>query len=441
MQNIIELPPSLDDQLWYDFLISAPSADAETVIRQINENYEYWDVVKYKYRERVDGYTPETLWHYAHIYRDHSRQTVWEKYNVTFSLTNKMQRVCHEFDMNFGGSWTSSSIIPLENKEQYLISSQMEEAIFSSQIEGAATTRQVAKDMLRKKQKPKDRSQQMIYNNYATILNIKEHLNEPFSAERLLELHRLMTNGTLENPEDAGRFRQNNNVVVEDGITHRIVHTPPPYDEIPEFVNTLKSFFNDTNPSVFIHPIIRGIIIHYMLTYVHPFADGNGRTARALFYWYMLKQNYWLTEFLSISRVIIGSKKKYEKAYICSEADHNDMGYFIDYNLEVLAKAFKKLQEYLNRKAVEKRMANTFLRLGNINNRQAMVIKMFYDNPKEVITVKDLEGKFRVTAATAKSDIVGLMQRGFLGEVSFNKVKKGYVKGEQFDELIKQVSL
>lgn len=45
-----------------------------------------------------------------------------------------------------------------------------------------------------------------------------------------------------------------------------------------------------------------------MIAYMHPFVDGNGRTARALFYWYMLKSGYWLTEYLSISRVIAKSK-------------------------------------------------------------------------------------------------------------------------------------
>ena len=70
--------------------------------------------------------------------------------------------------MNFGGSWGASSIFPEDKttQELYLISSIMEEAIASSQMEGAATTREAAKDMLRKKISPKDKSQRMILNNY-----------------------------------------------------------------------------------------------------------------------------------------------------------------------------------------------------------------------------------------------------------------------------------
>jgi Fic family protein len=350
-----------------------------------------------------------------------------------------MQRMCHEFDMNFGGSWGNSAVLSHENREQYLISSLMEEAIFSSQMEGAATTRKVAKEMLRKKMAPKDKSQQMIVNNYQTIRFIVENKDTPLTPELVFHIHHLMTEKTLENPEGAGRLRMNDDVVVEDGITHEVVHTPPPYQELPTFVEELCRYFNETNAKVFVHPIIRGIIIHFMIAYMHPFVDGNGRTARALFYWYMLKQGYWLMEYMSVSRVIASSKKSYEKAYQYVESDGMDLGYFIVYNLKVLEKAFKQLQAYLKKKQEEKMLANTFLQLGNINERQAQIIRMYIDNPNEVLTVKDVQTKFMVTATTAKSDITGLMQRGMLSEISFNKVKKGYIKGENFDESIKQI--
>ena len=304
-------------------------------------------------------------------------------------------------------------------------------------MEGAATTRKVAKDMLRKKITPKDKSQQMIANNYQTIQFVVQHKDTPLTPELLLRVHQLMTERTLENPEDAGRFRTNDDVVVENGITHEIVHFPPPYTEIPSFVKDLCKFFNEEKPKVFIHPIIRGIIIHFMLAYVHPFADGNGRTARALFYWYMLKQKYWLTEYLSISRVIAKSKKSYEKSFQYTEADGRDIGYFVAYNLRVLELSFKQLQGYLKRKQEEKKAANAFLQLGEINDRQAQIIKMFVDNPKEVITVKDLQNKFFVSPTTAKLDIVGLLDRGLLVEIPFNKVKRGYKRSDAFDDIVK----
>ena len=86
-----------------------------------------------------------------------------------------MQRMCHDFDMIFGSFWESNTT-PLENeKMRYLANSLMEEAIFSSQMEGAATTRAVAKEMLKNGMSPRDKSQQMISNNYKTICYIVKH--------------------------------------------------------------------------------------------------------------------------------------------------------------------------------------------------------------------------------------------------------------------------
>lgn len=415
-----------------------PDEKLTAIIEKINDEYEYWDKVKYKNIPESCTSVQE-LWTRVKASRITTTVYTWEKYDVIFGLTNRMQRMCHEFDMNFGGSWGNSAVLSHENREQYLISSLMEEAIFSSQMEGAATTRKVAKDMLRKKMAPKDKSQQMIANNYQTIRFIVENKEKPLTPELVFHIHHLMTEKTLENPEDAGRLRRNDDVVVEDGITHEVVHMPPSYEELPTFVEELCHYFNETDAKIFVHPIIRGIIIHFMVAYMHPFVDGNGRTARALFYWYMLKQGYWLMEYMSVSRVIASSKKSYEKAYQYVESDGMDVGYFIIYNLKVLEKAFKQLQAYLKKKQEEKTLANAFLQLGNINERQAQIIRMYIDNPNEVLTVKDVQTKFMVTATTAKSDITGLMQRGMLSEISFNKVKKGYIKGEDFDESIKQI--
>jgi len=431
----IEKAPSISQEDLLSAMLLTPNDKVQEVVNIVNETFEYWDTIKYK--RCPEGCTPQQLWTYVKAARVKSMMSVWGKYGITLTLTNQMQRMCHEIDMNWGGSWGTDSIIGDENKEQYLVGSLMEEAIYSSQMEGAATTRKVAKEMLRKKMTPKDKSQQMIANNYQTIQFIVSHKDALLTPELLLQIHQLMTEHTMQNPQEAGCFRSNNDVVVENGITHETVHIPPTYEEIPNFVEDLCRFFNEQDAPQFIHPIIRGIIIHFMVAYVHPFADGNGRTARALFYWYMLKQGYWLTEYLSISRVIAKSKKSYEKAFLYTEADGMDMGYFVAYNMRVLQQSFKQLQDYIKRKQEEKRAANSFLRIGNINARQAQIIKMFADDSNLVVTIADLQAKFLVSPTTAKADVVGLMNMGLLSEISFNKVKKGYIKGEQFDEITK----
>ena len=430
----MEQPPKVSGRELMKALVGLHSLPEQMkqLVQSVNDHYEYWD--KAKYKALPPGFTPEDLWRFVVADRRTKIVQVWPKYHVHFSLTGMMQQQCHQYDMNFGGSWGADSLIQDKHRERYLVSSLMEEAISSSQMEGAATTRRVAKDMLRRHATPRDRSQQMIVNNYQTIRFIVEHKQEPLTRDMLLHIHHLMTDRTMERPEDAGQFRKNDDVVVENAITHDIVHRPPSYRDIPQFVDDLCSFFNASQPPTFIHPIIRGIVIHFMLAYMHPFVDGNGRTSRALFYWYMLREGYWLTEYLSISRIIYRSKNSYEKAFLCSEADGMDIGYFIAYHLRVLGLAFRDLQSYLQRKIEEREAAAAYLSIPGLNERQAEMIKMYADNPNAMYTVREFQARFQVTPTTVKSDLEQLMKMGIVRQIPLNKVKRGYVKGDSFDE-------
>lgn len=426
---MIELPPKIDRKTIVNALLKESNEEIAQLVDAINSNYEYWDKVKYK--SLPEGFTPQMLWAHVKASRLRGMITVWEKYDINLCVTSKMLRMCHEFDMKFGSFWETDNDAQSPEKKYYLSSSLMEEAIYSSKMEGASTTRVVAKEMLRKKKSPQNKAQQMIVNNYSTIRYIVEHKDEPLTEESLLYVHKLMTENTLDDPADAGRFRTNDKVVVADMIEGDIVYTPPTYKDIPDFVETICDFFNNSNPRTFIHPIIKGIIIHFMVAYMHPFVDGNGRTARALFYWYMLKENYKLTEYMSISRVISKSKASYEKAFRYTENDGNDMGYFVAYNLKALEISFQQLREYIQRKQQEKKAANTFMMAGNINYRQAMVLQRLTEEPDAILTVRDVQEQFSVSSMTARKDLTDLVQQGYLTEVAINKVTRGYIKMQE----------
>lgn len=426
---MIEQPPKIDKKLIVNVLLKGIEPDIMSIVDKVNADYEYWDKVKYK--KLPDGLTPQMLWTYVKAARLKLTVPVWAKFNINLCVTSQMQRLCHEFDMKFGSFWESEEDTPFVEKKYYLSSSLMEEAIYSSKMEGASTTRIVAKDMLRKKKSPQNKSQQMIVNNYNTIQYIVEHKDEPLTEELLLTIHRLMTEKTLDNSEDAGRFRTNDKVVVADMSDGDVIYTPPSHLEIPEFVDTLCDFFNNGNPDIFIHPIIRGIIVHFMLAFMHPFVDGNGRTARALFYWYMLKEKYWLTEYMSISRIIAKSKPSYEKSFLYAESDNNDIGYFVSYNLRALDISFQQLTDYIQRKKQEKKAATSFMLAGNINQRQAMILQRFKEEPETIMTVKDMQEQFSISSMTARKDLSDLVLQGYLTEIALNKVTRGYIKVQE----------
>ena len=426
---MIELPPKIDRKTLVNALLKGIDPNIMPVVDKVNADYEYWD--KAKYKKLPEGFTPQMLWTNVKASRLRSTIPVWNKYGINLCVTSQMQRLCHEFDMKFGSFWEVEGDSKSAEKKYYLSSSLMEEAIYSSKMEGASTTRIVAKDMLRKKKSPQNKSQQMIVNNYNTIQYIVEHKEQPLTEELLLTIHRLMTEKTLDNPEDAGRFRTNDKVVVADMVEGDIVYTPPSFQEIPEFVESLCNFFNNDNPRTFIHPIIRGIIVHFMLAFMHPFVDGNGRTARALFYWYMLKEGYKLTEYMSISRVIAKSKANYEKAFRYVENDGNDVGYFVAYNLGALEKSFQQLRDYIQRKQREKRAASSFMMAGNINQRQALILQQLKEEPDTIFTVKDVQEQFSVSSMTARKDLADLVRQNYMTEIALNKVTRGYIKMQE----------
>lgn len=406
-------------------------------INVILDKYLYWSEVKYKKITGIDD--EKKRWAIIKSLRKNKSIEIYPPFNLKFSLTNEMLRLCHTFDMAFGGSWGSESVLPQKNRQRYLISSVIEEAISSSQMEGASTTRKVAKEMLRKNITPKDKSQRMIYNNFQTINYLSSHINEPLSIDLILTTHSLITKSTLVNDEDSGSFRQNDDVVVENAITHEIVHTPPSFSEIPKSIEWLINFANSDNRSFFIHPIIKATIIHFFISYLHPFVDGNGRTARALFHWYMLKSGYWLIEYMSISRIINKTKSSYENSFLFTEADENDMGYFINYNLKALDKAFEELKKYIAKKTAQQKDQNRLLKIGSINQRQAEILYMFLKEEDTILTIKDITSKVLASPTTVKQDLKSLIARGLIREISFNKKKNGYMRGFKYSEMVESL--
>jgi Fic family protein len=434
---MIEQPPRIEQKNFSKALKMLKDKDCLSKIRAINDKYYYWDKVKY---QNVDcSYSPIDLWTAVKLSRHIDYKYLkFGDYTFSFTQTDFIQRVLHEFDLNVGGNLGSQKLMPEEDKDKYLVSSIMEEAIASSQMEGAVTTRKKAKEMLRKNDKPRSKSEQMILNNYRTIQHIVNHKNENLTPDNLLVIHKLITSNTLEEKQYEGAYRNTNDIYVVNHVDSEVVHTPPDFKEIQGLIKQICDFFNNDNHEFFIHPILKGIIIHFLIGYAHPFVDGNGRTARALFYWYLLSKGYWLAEYLSISRLIIKSKSQYEKAYLYTENDENDLTYFLNYNLKAMELAFEALRKYIQRKIEEKKYITNFQRISHINERQAEILKMYYDESNLILTVKEIETRFIVSNQTARADLLQLVDSGFIEIIQANKKKQIFVRTDNFERLVKE---
>ncbi|MDA1354600.1 MAG: Fic family protein, partial [bacterium] len=304
-----------------------------------------------------------------------------------------------------------------------IISSLINEAITSSQIEGAAVTRRKAKELIRSGNKPKNRDEKMIINNYLTIHRIKsEFYKEEASDELLSQIHIQLTEDTLK-AEDVGRFREDvddQDIVCVYDDDGKVLHEPPNAEMLPKYLADLYQFMNDERE--FVHPVLKAIIIHFAIGYIHPYYDGNGRLARALFYWYLIKKGYRLFEFISISEQIKNSVGQYKRAYLYTEIDDNDLTYFINYQLKVINICIKDLKIYINKQVKElKRIKESLKDIPGINIRQLDLLNHALKHPDYRYTIKDHQTSNGISWATARTDLMSLAQKMLLDQKKLGK--------------------
>jgi Fic family protein len=171
---------------------------------------------------------------------------------------------------------------------------------------------------------------------------------------------------------------------------------------------------NGKPDQTFIHPVLRAIVVHLWLAYDHPFEDGNGRTARALFYWVMASQGYLLTEYLSISRVLNAARAKYRRSFLLTETDDLDATYFILYQLEVIVRAIDDLHEHLRHRMRELRETEEVLRRSDLNHRQLALLGYALRHPDADFTYVSHASSHRVVRQSARRDLLELVDKGFL---------------------------
>jgi len=301
-------------------------------------------------------------------------------------------------------------------RDRYVVSSLIEEAITSSQLEGAATTRRVAKDMIRSGRAPRTVDERMILNNYRAMTRIGELRKERLSPELIYEIHRLVTEETLDDPTASGRCQTPNEERVSVWDGDQLLYAPPPAADLPARIEMLCKFANDELDSDYIPPVVRAISLHFMLGYDHPFQDGNGRTARALFYWAMLNRGYWLAEFLSISRILKAAPAQYARSFLHTEQDGNDLTYFVLYQLSVIRRSIQELHDYLDRKIRDVQEVRRILAAmpGEFNHRQVVLLQHAMSNADAEYTVQSHMNSHKVVHETARRDLLELEQRDLL---------------------------
>jgi Fic family protein len=391
-----------------------------------NQEYLPWD--KIKYREPPGDLTAEEWWLGITLARTSMRRPLplYDKENHSFSyvIPDDILRFTEEISRRAGGMiGVPEPVTNPSTRDRYVVNSLIQEAITSSQLEGASTSRQVAKEMLRTGRKPKDRSELMIFNNYNAMVRVGELRNQDLTPDIVCELHRIVTEGTLDDPSAAGRIQDSpdpkDRVAVWGAgfADDEPIHTPPPVEELPDRLQKLCDFANaPDSSSSWVQPVLRSLTIHFMVGFDHYFEDGNGRTARLLFYWSMLRRGYWLTEFITISTILKNAPSQYARSFLYTEQDNGDLTYFFLYHLRVIIRALNELDKYLARKIKELRETRVLLAAtpGEYNYRQLALLELAMKNSQAVFTIQSHARSHNVSEETARNDLRDLEKRSLL---------------------------
>lgn len=313
-----------------------------------------------------------------------------------------------------------------EDTARHQFDSVMEEALTSSQLEGAVITRSEAREMIRSQRPPATDHERMVMNNYRTMRLLTELKEEPLTPELILRIHREVTTGTLDDSADEGKFRgAGDDVRVEDEESGEVFHTPPDASALPERIEKLCEFANEAGMTGFLHPVVRSIVLHFWIAYDHPFVDGNGRTAQALFYWSMLRNGYWLAEYFSISHEILKVPKQYYRAFLHTETDGNDLNYFLLHQLEIIGASIRSLKESIRIKQEAAESLRRNLGTGfEFNHRQIALLKHALKHSFAAYTVVGHQTSHGTSNQTAKNDIADLESKGLLER---GKVGKAFI--------------
>jgi Fic family protein len=390
--------------------------------------YLHWEDFRHRVAD-MDGLTKEEQWAAIRMSRALRSQPIpledTQRQPFTFFLTPQAFGLLHEIDLHCGAG-PSGSAIMREEASGHEFDSLMEESLTSSVLEGAVVTRSEAREMIRLQRQPATEHERMVLNNYRTMRLLGGLKEKPLTPELILAIHREVTAGTLKNPAHEGAFRATEDKVrVEDEESGEVFHTPPDAALLEKRMKVLCDFANGGGTTAFLHPVIRAILLHFWIAYDHPFVDGNGRTARALFYWSMLRNGYWLAEYVSISHEILKAPKQYYRAFLHTETDGNDLNYFLLHQLEIIRASIESLKESLRAKHQEAEALRRNLGAGtDFNHRQIALLKHALKHPFAAYTVFGHQTSHGTSNQTAMNDLAQLENRGLILK---QKIGKAFV--------------
>jgi Fic family protein len=282
------------------------------------------------------------------------------------------------------------------------------EAYFSSHIEGARSTLDEALAFMKTgKKRSSDESLQMIVNNRLALNAAAKQIGKPVGDELICRLQSILTENThKDRPITRGEYRHGPVYVVN--AMRQVVYEGPPAKMVPGMMRDFSAWLNaEQGPD----PILKAGIAHLYFVQVHPFDDGNGRTARALSNLVMANAGLRFINMLSLSDYFDHKRPQYYRAIQDCRLNGRDMTYFLIFYAEAL---LSKIEDVKKEIAVERRIGNIKDLLPppiyrRLHRRQIKALRLMLRDDKKM-TTKLYCRLNKCSDETARKDFLSLVE-------------------------------
>jgi Fic family protein len=246
-----------------------------------------------------------------------------------------------------------------------------------------------------------------------------ENSNDLFSLKTLHNLHSLTMQGLIEE-NYIGAFRDKQ-VVVHSASDSQVVFRPPVAVEIPYLVEDFFTWSNHADARQ-VHPIFRAAISHYQLVFIHPYIEGNGRTARAMASLSLYALGYDFKRFFSIEQYFDSDVDRYYQALLSVQQHENDdLTYWLEYFCYGLAIEIDKIRSQVMKLSKDIKLKKELGEQVALSERQIILLELVHNQGR--ISSKDAQKVLpNVSVDTILRDLKDLINKGVID-------KKGVTKG------------
>ena len=329
--------------------------------------------------------------------------TFQPKFTITNSINNALVHIERVRGFLQAATLSEEWIYEMQNRALLL------EAHHTTHIEGTHLTLDQSEKILAGEKIPNvnnDDKQELL--NYRDAFEfVSEYLDhqEPITEGLIREIHKRLVQNVRGGSATPGEYRRVQNFVAN-SITKEVIYTPPPAYEVPRMMSELSMWLRAEDK---INPILIAGIAQFQLVHIHPFLDGNGRTARLLSTLYLYKSGYDFKRLFTISEFYDRDRTAYYKAVQSVRDNDMDMTVWLEYFSQALESQMHEIQAH--GETVIK--ADIIAKKHGLTERQKKIIEYLMQTPN--VTITDLEKLLPETnRRTLQRDLKDLLDAGIL---------------------------